>query len=628
MKDKQFRTLWLRPCLFCVLTLVCAGWSTNSILEEVGYAVQRATSWNGRSYFSEGNHVDGIRDVLEREVQESSSVLIVSSSDKRLHSLDRCIAQAVLWCRMPASVILGPMVISDDYDAYVIPSSINILELTRLHETGCQFVEKVGSRSIWTKERDGNISHEEAPSREKECVGVLFVLLAATIAFMTLGFSGFVFFLVLFSALLTLLCMTGIPLNRVSVVLLVVGSMSGSVWCFPQKKQRSQRGHLFLELSFWVLPICIFAFLSFLALTHTFTTPNGLAVIGGKAKLWYLSGGFPSGYFTDSAWRLTEPAYPPGMASLVLGCYAMAGGCGEWLTQLVGCAAMAVLLGAVLDGCCRNSEFGRFARVVAAIWILSLFLDPVPLKMGSLLYPEPLMALCVVIGWRRVWRDGHREDWMGWFLLGASGWFKNEGVVFAIAAWLVRLAFVVFSDRLPNRSKFQAAARLVSALAIALALPVAWHAGVRMAGGGLNDFAPLWQPEIMRGMKVLSYSFRLAFLAPWHYAFAYPAIAIATGWSIAGIANKMRRRRTGSSTGLVVSDENRLHLDRNDCRVLRALFFALFCLAAFVWILACSRAPDFEWHMVTSIPRLLWTPALIIVLELASLDPPGNTEET
>ena len=90
----------------------------------------------------------------------------------------------------------------------------------------------------------------------------------------------------------------------------------------------------------------------------------------------------------------------------------------------------------------------------------------------------------------------------------------------------------------------------------------------------------------------------------------------------------MRRRRTGSSTGLVVSDENRLHLDRNDCRVLRALFFALFCLAAFVWILACSRAPDFEWHMVTSIPRLLWTPALIIVLELASLDPPGNTEET
>lgn len=626
-----------RVILLSLVAAVSVAVSMGEVLRDISGSLRRY--WDARSMGRAPRYDERIAGMVESSIAPDARLYVVRSPSQGMQAVENSRIQFLAWLQSPTPVLDGSPEEVGDVDAVLSPPARPTKPPFRgadVAPNGFEKIASVGFRELWI--RKDRYAVRIAPGSNRnvpfaswcELIGLLPVAMVAVAGFWFGRWAGLALVLTLFSLSLTISPAAGIATDRTCVlaaVLISVLSVGGfrKILTVPPRHDKAEHRARHLSV---VACIALFLLLSFLALSHSLLPPNGLAVVGGKAKLWYLSGGFPSGFFTDSAWRLTEPAYPPGMASLVLGCYAMAGGCGEWLTQLVGCAAMAVLLGAVLDGCCRTGEYGRFARVVAAIWILSLFLDPVPLKMGSLLYPEPLMALCVVIGWRRVWRDGRREDWMGWFLLGASGWFKNEGVVFAIAAWLVRLAFVVFFDRLPNRSKFQAAARLVSALAIALALPVAWHAGVRMAGGGLNDFAPLWQPEIMRGMKVLSYSFRLAILAPWHYAFAYPAIAIATGWSIAGIANKMRRRRTGSSTGLVVSDENRLHLDRNDCRVLRALFFALFCMVAFVWILACSRAPDFEWHVTTSIPRLLWTPALIIVLELASLDPPGNTEET
>ena len=54
---------------------------------------------------------------------------------------------------------------------------------------------------------------------------------------------------------------------------------------------------------------------------------------GGRAKLLYLSSGVPDGFFTDPARSTLQPAYPPGFALLTLGCYGLAGGCGEWLKE-------------------------------------------------------------------------------------------------------------------------------------------------------------------------------------------------------------------------------------------------------------------------------------------------------
>ena len=88
-----------------------------------------------------------------------------------------------------------------------------------------------------------------------------------------------------------------------------------------------------------------------LALSHTLVAPNGLGVSGGRAKLMYIAGGMPPEFFTDVARRTLQPAYPPGHALITLGCYGLAGGCGEWLTQLVGVVAGALVFEIGRESC-------------------------------------------------------------------------------------------------------------------------------------------------------------------------------------------------------------------------------------------------------------------------------------
>ena len=49
-----------------------------------------------------------------------------------------------------------------------------------------------------------------------------------------------------------------------------------------------------------------------------------------------------------------------------------------------------------------------------------------------------------------------------------------------------------------------------------------------------------------------------------------------------------------------------------------ALAFAGLCLGAFAAIYALSAAPDFGWHLRSSLPRLLWIPAILLLRELAA----------
>ena len=121
------------------------------------------------------------------------------------------------------------------------------------------------------------------------------------------------------------------------------------------------------------------------------------------------------------------------------------------------------------------------------------------------------MALGVLVGWERV-RDGR---WGGWLLLGATGWFKNEGLMFLLAEWLA-WRIVEGSRRARVRD-----------LACALALPIAWHTGCRIAGASLNDYVMPWRLSPMRGLRALLEALRLAFLRPWAYGFAYPAAVVA-----------------------------------------------------------------------------------------------------
>ena len=300
-----------------------------------------------------------------------------------------------------------------------------------------------------------------------------------------------------------------------------------------------------------------------IALAHPFVTPYGLAITGGRAKLWFLTGGISSGFFTDAAWRLLEPAYPPGCAALTFGCYGAAGFCGDWLTQLAPClfaAAAAIFLASRTTG-------------LARLWLALLFLTPVALMTTGQFYPEPLMALGALVGWERV-RDGR---WGGWLLLGATGWFKNEGLMFLLAAWLA-WRIVEGSRRAALRD-----------LACAMALPLAWHTGCRIAVESLNDYVAPWHLSPLRGLRALLEALRLAFARPWAYGFAYPVAVVAA------LLPSVRRQ----SRPLVA-----------------ALLFAAFSMGAFCLAYACSTANE-AWHISTSLPRLLWTPALILARELA-----------
>ena len=190
-------------------------------------------------------------------------------------------------------------------------------------------------------------------------------------------------------------------------------------------------------------------------------------------------------------------------------------------------------------------------------------------------YPEPLMALGVLVGWERV-RDG---QFGGWLLLGAAGWFKNEGLMFLFAAWLA-WRIVEGSRRARARD-----------LACAMALPIAWHVGCRIAGASLNDYVAPWRLSPLRGLRALGESLKLAFLRPWDYCFAYPAAVV-----VALIPSVRRQSRP----------------------LVAALFFAAFSTGAFCLAYACSTA-DEAWHLSTSLPRLLWTPALILAREVAAV---------
>ncbi len=303
-----------------------------------------------------------------------------------------------------------------------------------------------------------------------------------------------------------------------------------------------------------------------IARAHPFVTPYGLAITGGRAKLWFLSGGIPIGFFSDAAWRLLEPAYPPGCAALTFGCYGAAGFCGDWLTQIAPCVFAAV----------AAAFLASRTKGGARLWLVLLFLTPVALMTTGQFYPEPLMALGVLVGWERV-RDGRGY---GWLLLGAAGWFKNEGLFFLIAAWL---AWRIIEGSRRARARD---------LACAIALPLAWHAGCRMAGATLNDYSAPWRLSPMRGLRALGESLKLAFLRPWDYGFAYPAAVVAA------LIPSVRR-----------------HLRP----LMAALLFAAFSVAFFCLAYACSTA-DEAWHLSTSLPRLLWTPALILARELAEVD--------
>lgn len=225
----------------------------------------------------------------------------------------------------------------------------------------------------------------------------------------------------------------------------------------------------------------VFVMLSTLTLMHTLTSPNGLGVYAGKAKLFLMSGGIPAGFFTSPEYAIYQPSYPPGLTLAALLAYVVSWACGDWLVQLIVPFALSLLFLELAD---------RTSRIVAIAVALAMVSLPVAIKMAGGFYAEPLAALVLAMGLHRVWRQG---DWAGWLMVGASGLFRHECIVLVVALW--------FAEKLLGTgAKWRN-------LAVAAAFSFAWESFACLAGARVYDFDFCSLPSVRRFILALAAAF-------------------------------------------------------------------------------------------------------------------------
>ena len=562
-------------CLFALLAIATlagnGGWLVRTIR---GIDLLRS-SWGERAYRGNGDHVDLPRQMVERHVSPGTSVYMVNIKSNELMSVERSRHLAVSWAMSPTPVRFGYDPGIGDAQAVLGCAYGPGPEFSSAGLDSAEFkkVDEGGGSALWMRtgacppSSTTLCARSPTPAAWREVAGLLAPVSVAVGGAVAAGWSGALLGVFLFSLGLFIPPLAGFRPSpefvvAVSGLCLAIVGMLRSRLLYPQGDPHPTKACK------TAAGLCCFGLLLVMivmTLSHTFMAPNGLGVNGGKAKLLYLAHGIPEGFFTDPACGTLQPAYPPGFALLTLGCYGLAGGCGEWMTQILGCFCLA----AVFLFLCRRAQ-----SCWASIWVLTAFLGSPALPMATLFYAEPLMTLFILVGWERI--RNSQNDLAGWVLIGTSGWFKNEGLVFLLVIWM--------SFRLVSGSRAASCCHLLAGLAI----PVTWQLFVRMFGAELYDYAPFWNPDASKVWEASLYLLKTAFAEPWRYGFAYPLMAVA-------LMFQSYRRCPSIKTSVLV---------------------AVFCSLAFVGVYSLSTAPDFGWHLHSSLGRLLWVPSLLIVYEV------------
>ena len=552
------------------------------------------------------------RAMAAAHLTSGANLHIVVSPSPGAVSEERARWQEMVWLTMPTPPTRGTEFdsVPDTADFVLAPDGNGHIpdccppdrwrKVDSCHETARGLWVRIGRTPPLTVSRNQCLA---LLSPARELVGITPLFLLAGECLLVGGFFGLVAGLTSFSALMFLPPAFGFAPGPAFVFgtagLVVAGCYFFGRAC-PRTRCRRRDANRTFDIA---IAAALFVFLGFLSLSHPLLVPNGLAVVGGKAKLWLLGAGLPVGWFSDDSWSLLVPAYPPGAATLVLSCFAVCGGCGEWLTQLIGCAAMAFAFLAAVSSSCR----GRTTRIAGTIWLLALFLHPVALKMGTQLYPDSMSTLCIVAGWNLLWIGTERRRRLAWISLGLAGWFKNEGLLFAVLIWLVWIIAGARQEQdqpcqtTGRHSVWREVVKSFPMLAIGLALPLSWQIGIHSSSGRLPGYAPLWKPDFHQMVVAFKLELQTILFRPWHDGLPFLAALL-----IFLLQHRVAkgRRQTKSRVG--------------DCptastvEVFSAALFAICCLAVFPWIYGCSRAPDFEWHLLSSLTRLTWTPALVL----------------
>ena len=314
----------------------------EALLRLARNAVFLRNSWQARGYRSSGDYIDLPRQMVERHVAPDASVFFACIHSNQLLAVERSQHLAISWTMCPTPVPFGYDPAIGDADA-VLACAYGPgpeFESAGLDPDAFEKIDEGGGRALWLRRDRARASPSagrvDAPSPARELAGLAAPLLVATAGALTAGWGGALFGLLLFSigmAIPPLADFRPSPLFVVAASALCIAGARGSRrWLRDapatpgDDARRRRRAALAAGLLFAVLA-------GALALSHTFVGPNGSGVSGGRAKLLYLSSGVPDGFFTDPARSTLQPAYPPGFALLTLGCYGLAGGCGEWLKE-------------------------------------------------------------------------------------------------------------------------------------------------------------------------------------------------------------------------------------------------------------------------------------------------------
>ena len=504
-----------------LLSLVCnlSGIANFAMVGAIG-----SNGWNGRAYCSNGEHCDAYRQIVEENLPKGYDLYFCIGEDCSLDPVDRATHLALSWERSPVPVRYG--------DAAGAAGASAIVASRYLEKQFYGYVPVSINRSavLWIKEEALDevkdkcyIGHEVSPLCEFVGTGVICLLIV------------------------------------------------GFVWALTH-------GEVKLGLIPFVIASVFFCIVGGFSLTHTFFSPTGLGVYGGKARLFFLSGGIPSGFFVDAAYSSYQPAYPPILTLLTVLSYVVSGGCGEWITQLLEVFAASMVF-------CVSLATVWPGRIASVFLVSALFLSELSFVVSSLYYAEPLMALLAVIGFIKV--SERPDDWCGWIVMGASGLVKVEGVVIFGA-----MSFAILICNLIRvggaMSKWHVLFSIGSRAAVAAIVPIAWFAAVGCAGASFYDYA-LDSVDIGKFLDAFAYMLYCAFVDAWQYAFIYPLMAIAL---IQGVVHKKRL----------------------PSRLIVAFVFVPLCLLGFASIYSLSTANDFEWLLKTSADRLLWTPGILLAI--------------
>ena len=305
----------------------------------------------------------------------------------------------------------------------------------------------------------------------------------------------------------------------------------------------------------------VFVTMGVVAVSHPLTPPNGLGVYGGKAKLVFECGGVPEGFWRLPLYSHFQPAYPPGLTIVSLLHFALSGGCGDRLVQLVVPFALALLLLEM-----SWPAGGWRAALPAAMFAVS----PVGVRLSSGFYAEPFAALSLLVGWNAM-RKG--RVFSGAVAMGLTALFRPEGGVVA----LVFAAAYMLSAPQAHRSW--------KGVALLFAVAAVWPAFCLCVGCRLPDWDLSRRPD---GPRIV--------YAAWCAAKALAMQALPAAALAVLLSRRSRARRSPMLSAAVLAAAT------------------LMALA----VVACGfhDSPYSSWMVRSTIPRVVWCLSVIPLAEI------------